>query len=87
LVCANSFDNSVSVLENLSALAFLKGDLNEDKQLTSSDLVLLFICVFLKLGNCALGVADLDCDGEMTSTDLVLEQNAVFLGIAFPACP
>jgi hypothetical protein len=70
-------------------VSLLKGDLNDDGSLTSSDVVNELNCVFLGLqppapvGSCA---CDLNCDSFATSADVVLELNAVFLGTSL-ACP
>jgi hypothetical protein len=62
----------------------IKGDINNDTNLTPSDIVLELNCIFLGSGDCSLCFADVNCDGLLTPADVVVELNAVFLGAAFP---
>jgi hypothetical protein len=63
----------------------LKGDLNGDRMLTSSDAVLILNCVFLGIAP-PVGAAacDLDCNGNSNATDVVILLKMVFLGDAPP---
>lgn len=74
---------------NHDCLVQAPGDMNNDDQLTSPDIVLLLNCVFV--GNvdgacCGLSYADVSCDGALTPSDLVILLTAVYLGGAL-GCP
>lgn len=63
----------------------VKGDMNNDCLITSSDVVLILNCIFLGIGDCQVGFADMNCDSLLTSSDVVLLLNYAFLGI-LPPC-
>jgi choice-of-anchor B domain-containing protein len=75
----SSSDTAAAIVAIRGQVA-IKGDLNFDGLLTSSDAVLELNCVFLGVGNCFSETADVNCDGLLTSVDVVLQLNAVFLG-------
>lgn len=64
----------------------LKGDVNFDGLLTSSDVVRLLNYAFLGVNQPipSASVGDVNCDGLVNSSDVVLEMNKIFLGIPFP---
>ena len=67
------------------AVRLLPGDLNLDKQLTPTDLVLEINKVFLDEPYPALErIGDLNCDTIFSPTDVVLLLSGVFLGKPFP---
>lgn len=72
---------TVPVRLTVTTCASLRGDMDADGDLTSTDVILGLNCVFLGSGNCDLCFADLDCDGFLTSTDAVILLNMVFLGL------
>jgi glucose/arabinose dehydrogenase len=69
----------------LRRIAFLRGDLNLDGGLTTSDAVTQLDCIFFAQPPPAgLSACDFDCNGTNTAADVVLLLNRVFLGEVFP---
>lgn len=70
-----------------SLICTSRGDLNNDGQYTSADVVLIMNLVFLGTGPTAgERAADLNCDGLATAADVVQALNWVFLGFPRPCC-
>jgi cysteine-rich repeat protein len=65
----------------------MKGDMNEDGELTPSDIVFLLSCVFSGTGICELSFADVNCNAALDPSDIVFELLAVFAGEPLSACP
>ncbi len=70
----HSYQNGVCTHCGKQDLSILKGDLNDDREITSADAVLLarYLADLLELNEKQLLAADISNDGEITSADAVL---------------
>jgi photosystem II stability/assembly factor-like uncharacterized protein len=82
------FDTVVTTVTVTAGQAFMRGDVNADGKLTSSDIIGLVNYVF-KGGpppQPVVDVGDVNCDGRVTSSDVIFLVNHIFKGAPAPSC-
>lgn len=80
-------DGILNACDNCPNLVNARGDMDGDGNLTATDVMLEFNCVYHQIGNCDICFADLNCDARLSPIDAAYELMAVFAGRPVPCTP